>query len=98
MVEDLNIAIEICGCPIVREEDGLAKSSRNKYLSPAERKAAVVLSRSLKIGKKMLDDGERDAERIRSAITAEINSEPLSEIDYVAVVDSVSLQDVQGRN
>ena len=97
MKEDLNIDIEICGCPIVREEDGLAKSSRNKYLSPEERKAAVVLSRSLKIGKKMLDEGERDADHIRSAITAEINSEPLSDIDYVSVVDSISLQDVDGQ-
>lgn len=97
MKEDLNIDIEICGCPIVREEDGLAKSSRNKYLNPEERKAAVVLSRSLKIGKKMLDAGERDADHIRNAITAEINSEPLSDIDYVSVVDSISLQDVDGQ-
>lgn len=97
MVEDLNFDIEICGCPIIREEDGLAKSSRNKYLSPEERKAALVLSRSLKIGKKMLDDGERNASKIQKAITDEINSEPLSDIDYVSVVDSLTLEDVEGE-
>lgn len=71
MTEDLNIDIEICGCPIVREEDGLAKSSRNKYLSPKERQAALILSRSLRLGKKMLDGGERNAETLREAITAD---------------------------
>ena len=55
MVSDLNVGIEIVGCPIIREEDGLAKSSRNTYLSPEERKAALVLSRSLKLGKKLID-------------------------------------------
>lgn len=97
MVEDLNIDIEICGCPIIREEDGLAKSSRNKYLSPTERQASLVLSRSLNIGKKMLDEGERNADVLREAITAEIKSEPLSDIDYVSVVDGKTLEDVEGE-
>jgi pantoate--beta-alanine ligase len=96
MVRDLNIDIEICGCPIVREEDGLAKSSRNKYLSPDERKAALVLSRSLGIGRSLLDSGERNAEKVRQAITDEINKEPKAEIDYVSVVDSLTLKDVEG--
>ena len=96
MVEDLNFDIEICGCPIIREEDGLAKSSRNKYLSPEERQAALVLSRSLSIGKKMLDEGERSAAKIQEAITAEINREPLAEIDYVSIVDSLTLEDIEG--
>ncbi len=96
MVRDLNIDIEICGCPTIREKDGLAKSSRNKYLSEKERQAATVLSRSLNIGKKLLDSGERDAATVRSAIVSEIESEPLADIDYVSVVDSVTLQDIEG--
>ena len=61
MVRDLNMDIEIVGCPIIREADGLAKSSRNIYLKPEERQAAVVLSKSVKLGQKMIEDGERDA-------------------------------------
>ena len=96
MVRDLNIDIEICGCPIVREPDGLAKSSRNKYLSPEERQAALVLSRSLNIGHGMLNAGERNASKIRHAIVDEINKEPMAEIDYVSIVDSLTLKDVEG--
>lgn len=96
MVRDLNIDIEICGCPIVREEDGLAKSSRNKYLSPEERQAALILSRSLKLCRELLDEGQRDAEVLRNAVTEKILTEPLAEIDYVSIVDSVTLKDVSG--
>ena len=96
MVRDLNVDIEIVGCPIVREEDGLARSSRNKYLNPEERKAAVVLSRSLWKGRALLDDGERDASIIADAIRDELNKEPLADVEYVSVVDSITLQDVQG--
>ena len=87
MVKDLNVDTEIIGCPIIREEDGLAKSSRNTYLSADERQAALVLSRSLKIGKQLVDAGEKSAKAIKDAITAEINKEPLAKIDYVDVVD-----------
>ena len=87
MVKDLNVDTEIIGCPIIREEDGLAKSSRNTYLSADERQAALVLSRSLKIGKQLVEDGEKSAKAIKDAITAEINKEPLARIDYVDVVD-----------
>ena len=87
MVSDLNFDIEIVGCPIIREEDGLAKSSRNTYLSADERQAALVLSRSLKIGKQLVDAGEKSAKVVKDAITAEINKEPLAKIDYVDVVD-----------
>ena len=87
MVQDLNFDIEVIGCPIVREEDGLAKSSRNTYLSADERQAALVLSRSLKIGKQLVDAGEKSAKVVKDAITAEINKEPLAKIDYVDVVD-----------
>ena len=96
MVRDLNIDIEICGCPIIREEDGLAKSSRNKYLSPEERQAALILSRSLKLCRELLDEGQRDAEVLRNAVTEKILTEPLAEIDYVSIVDSVTLKDVSG--
>lgn len=97
MTEDLNMDIEIVGCPIVREADGLAKSSRNKYLNEEERKAATVLSRSLASGRKLLENGERNADVIRSAITAEISAEPLADIDYVSVVDSVTFEDITGE-
>ena len=95
MVRDLNIDIEIVGCPIIREKDGLAKSSRNMYLSKEERKAALVLSRSLKLAKEKLEAGERNAEVIKEVMINEINKEPLSKIDYVEIVDSESLQSVK---
>lgn len=95
MIRDLNIDVEIIPCPIVREEDGLAKSSRNTYLSAEERKVALVLSRSLKIAKKALDNGERYAYKLKELIRVEINKEPLAKIDYVEIVDSDSLNDVE---
>lgn len=95
MVRDLNFSIEIIGCPIIREEDGLAKSSRNKYLSLEERAAAVVLSRSLKGALELLRDGVRDASIINSSIIEELSKEKLARIDYVEVVDSVSLEKVE---
>lgn len=94
MVRDLSIDVEIVPCPIIREEDGLAKSSRNTYLNVHERKAAVVLSRSLKIAKQLLDKGERNAAKIKDAIISEINTESLAKIDYVEIVDSENLTDV----
>lgn len=87
MVKDLNVDTEIVGCPIVRESDGLAKSSRNTYLNPDERKAALILNRSLKLGKDMIENGETDAKAVIKAITDNINTEPLAKIDYVDVVD-----------
>lgn len=95
MVRDLNIDINIVGCPIVREADGLAKSSRNTYLNTEERKAALVLSRSLKKAKEKLNNSERSADEIISTIRSEIESEPLAKIDYVEVVDSLELQPVK---
>ena len=94
MVRDLSIDVEIIPCPIIREEDGLAKSSRNTYLNEEERKAALVLSRSLKLAKDMLDKGERNADKIKAAMTDEINNEPLSKIDYIEIVDSEDLNSV----
>lgn len=86
MVRDLNMNVEVIGCPIVREEDGLAKSSRNTYLSPAEREAALVLSRAVREGQRLMKEGERDAKAILGAIRAIIEAEPLARIDYVEMV------------
>ncbi len=95
MVKDLNMDICVHGCPIVREADGLAKSSRNTYLSAEERKAALVLSKSIMLGKKMADGGEMNAEKITSAMKAEIEKEPLAKIDYVKIVDALTMQQVK---
>lgn len=94
MVSDLNFDIEIVGCPIVRESDGLAKSSRNTYLNPEERTAALCLSRSLNIAKAMIESGETDSDKIVSAIKAEIDKEPLAKIDYIEAVDLNSLKSI----
>ncbi len=94
MVRDLNFDLEIVGCPIVREADGLAKSSRNTYLSEAERKAAVILHKGLTRGEEMLRAGEKDAGKIVDTIKQIIESEPLARIDYVEMVDWNTLKPV----
>lgn len=94
MVEDLNMDIEIIGCPIVREEDGLAKSSRNTYLSKEERQAALVLSKSIFYGRKMVEDGETDAKVVLKAMKEMIEKEPLAKIDYVKAVDARTMQQI----
>ncbi|KOF56741.1 MULTISPECIES: pantoate--beta-alanine ligase [Clostridium] len=98
MVRDLNFDIEIVGCPIVREADGLAKSSRNTYLTDEERSAAVVLSLSLKKARVALENGERNADKLIEIIKCEIEKEPLSKIDYVEIVDSENLKKVSVIN
>ncbi len=95
MVKDLNFRTEIVSCPIVREPDGLAMSSRNLYLSPEERKAALSLSRSLSEAKELMCKGEKDAVKIRDAIVAGISAEPLAKIDYAEIVDSADLSPVE---
>lgn len=94
MVQDLNMDIEIVGCPIVREEDGLAKSSRNTYLSSEERKAALVLSQAVKIGEKLVEDGEKKASVILGAMREKLEAEPLAKIDYLKMVDGLTMQQV----
>ncbi len=94
MVRDLNFGVEVVGCPIIREEDGLAKSSRNTYLNEEERKAALCLSQAVKIGQNMVNEGEKSTKTILHAMIKHIESEPLAKIDYVQAVDS-SMQDVE---
>ncbi|MBQ1688626.1 MAG: pantoate--beta-alanine ligase [Lachnospiraceae bacterium] len=94
MVLDLNMDIEIVGCPIVREADGLAKSSRNTYLSPEERKAALILSQTIQLAEQLLQSGEKDAATIISQMTKKIESEPLARIDYIKIVDAMTMQQI----
>ena len=95
MVRDLNFDIEIVGCPIVRESDGLAKSSRNTYLNPAERRAATVLHRSLQKGMDLiLEEGIDDAKTIKYSICMELELEGMAIVDYVEIVDWDSMVSV----
>lgn len=94
MVRDLNFDLEIIGCPIVREADGLAKSSRNTYLNEAERAAAVVLHKGLNAGEELLKSGERNAVKIINTVREVIEREPLAKIDYVELVDWNTLKPV----
>ena len=94
MVRDLNFDIAIVGCPIVREEDGLAMSSRNTYLDEKERKAALILHKSLMLGEEMMRQGERNTEVVKNAIVQNIKTEPLAKVDYVEIVDSENLEPV----
>ena len=95
MVRDLNFDIRIVACPIVREEDGLAKSSRNTYLNAEERVAAVVLSRALNKGKALIESGEQSAAKVKDIIMEELCKEPLARVDYVEVVDADSIESIK---
>jgi pantoate--beta-alanine ligase len=92
MVRDLSFAVEVVGCPTVRELDGLAMSSRNAYLTPAEREAAPVLHRALQSGAAALLAGETDLQAVRTLMSEIIRAEPLAELDYAEVVDAATLQ------
>ncbi len=92
MVRDLNFDIEIVGCPIIREKDGLAKSSRNTYLNEEERKAALILSKAVKLGMELAENGEKSADKIVSEMKKLIETEPLAKIDYVKAVDANSIE------
>jgi pantoate--beta-alanine ligase len=92
MVSDLNMNVRIVAVPIVRETDGLALSSRNQFLSPAERQAALVLSRSLRLAETMLAGGNREVSVVLAAVADCIAQEPLAVVDYIAFVDPQTLQ------
>jgi len=95
MVTDLNMPLTIVACPIVREDDGLAMSSRNAYLNPEERQAALVLSRTLRLAQEQLMQGERQPQRLEATLREAIVAEPLARIDYAAVCDPHTLQRVE---
>lgn len=92
MVKDLNMDIQIVGCPIIREADGLAKSSRNTYLSVEERKAALILSKTIFMGKELVENGTRDASALIKVMKQSIDTEPLAKIDYVEVVSMDTIE------
>jgi pantoate--beta-alanine ligase len=94
MVADLNMNLEVITCPIVREMDGLALSSRNIYLNPRERQASTVLYRSLMLAQNLYAQGERDAEIVRKEIVRLIKTEELARIDYVSIADPATLDEL----
>ncbi len=94
MAADLNFNLEIVVCPTVREADGLAMSSRNNYLSPPQRQAATVLSRALRHGLALLDEGERNGRSLRAAMQGIIEAESLARLDYVSVAHPLTLQEL----
>ena len=94
MIRDLDFPIKVIECPLIREKSGLALSSRNKYLSPEEKKQALVLSQSLKAAKEAVSSG-KSANQVRNLITKIITSAPLAKIDYVSIVDRGTLEEVK---
>jgi pantoate--beta-alanine ligase len=100
MVRDMNLDVEVIGCPIVREVDGLAISSRNTYLNEEERLQALVLCKSLKKAKELIDNGERKVEVLKEEMKKIISTAKASNIDYIEIVDSASLkiiEDIKGE-
>ncbi|MGI9861063.1 pantoate--beta-alanine ligase [Moorella naiadis] len=95
MVRDLNFPVEIITVPIVREADGLAMSSRNKYLTPEQRRSALALYRALNLGAGIIKSGERRAAAVRKAMETEITAQPQTRIDYIAVSDADTLQPLE---
>ena len=95
LAADLNLGVEVVGCPLVREADGLAMSSRNRNLTPAERDAATVLHRALRSGAELVEAGERDAGRLRRVVANVAITEELVRLEYAEVVDAASLEPVQ---
>ena len=94
VVKDLNMPLEIIGCPIVREPDGLAMSSRNTYMNVEERTAALVLSRSIKLAEELVNDGERNSEVIRNKMIQLLNEEPMAEVEYVEIVNNLTMESI----
>jgi pantoate--beta-alanine ligase len=96
MTRDLNFALDVVVCPIMREPDGLAMSSRNTYLDPAEREAATVLNRALASAEQAYGAGTRDADALRDILTQILAAEPLAEPEYVSAADPDTLQELNG--
>jgi pantoate--beta-alanine ligase len=96
LARDLVLPIEIVGCPIVRDEDGLALSSRNAYLTPAERAQALSLSRGLRRAEAAWAGGVRDAEELRGLVRGEIEAQPLAQLEYVSLADPLTLDEREG--
>lgn len=94
MVRDLNMDIEVVACPIIREPDGLAMSSRNAYLGDAERRAATVLHRSLREAERLVESGERRATEIEAAVHTVFKDEPLAQLEYIEVCDNIGMQPI----
>jgi pantoate--beta-alanine ligase len=94
MMLDLNFDLESVGCPIVREADGLAMSSRNRFLSAEERRQALVIARSLRAGCDLAASGETSAQRLIDAMHAVMATEPAVRVDYISVVDRDTLEDI----
>lgn len=95
MVIDLNMNVKVIGCPIIREEDGLALSSRNTYLSKEERSAALILSKTLNMAEDIAKQGESDAKKLLDVMKKNIETEPLAKIDYVEAVDVLTMKPVE---
>ena len=95
MVADLNMNLEIVVVPTVRENDGLAMSSRNVYLSSQERQAATILFKALTLAKELWQRGEKDADKIRQQMVSLIQKEPLAQIDYVSIADASTLEELK---
>lgn len=94
MVKDLCMNVEVIDCPTVREEDGLAKSSRNTYLSPEDRGAALIVSDTISLGESLVKEGETNAEKLIAAMETHLKTEPKAKIEYVKVVDGETLQPI----
>ncbi len=94
MVRDLMFDVEVIGCPIIREEDGLARSSRNVYLNDAERVAARCLSKAVRLGQQLVEEGERDAQQVMNAMRRLVDSESLARVDYIEAVDSLTIEPI----
>jgi pantoate--beta-alanine ligase len=94
MAAELDMNLEVVGVPTVREPDGLAMSSRNTYLDPEERKAAVVLYQALALAQRLYSQGEKDAKKIRQQMTELIQKQPLANIDYISIADAETLEEL----
>jgi pantoate--beta-alanine ligase len=95
MVADLNMNLEIVVCPIIREPDGLAMSSRHVYLRPEQRQAAVSLYEAIKLAEELWTRGERNAGRLRQIVTDHVQQQPLAEIEYVSIADMKTLEELE---